>query len=100
MNVGEWVSGVYKGHKYKGFLLADNGDHKLIQSTIPAHFGIINVQGDDVWTDGEVIISPDDIPTLIEVSLAIRDKEWFMKWTHELSLWRPVSEINMLNLRC
>lgn len=93
MKPGEWVCGVYKGQKYKVFLLADNGDHKLIHSTIPAYFGIINVPEDDVWTDEEVMISPDDIPTLIEMSLAFRDKEWFMKWSHELSLWKPVNEV-------
>lgn len=100
MNTGEWVCGVYKDKKYKGFLLADNEDHKLIQSTVPAHFGIINVPEVDVWPHEEVMIWMDDIPTLIEASLAWRDKEWFMKWTDELSQWHSVTEFEKLNLGC
>lgn len=78
-------------NKITGFLLDVDEDKLTIQVTIPANYGTIVMDSKGVWSSDDTIW-PDDIPVLIDLSLAMRDRNWFDKWRYELSLWRPVDQ--------
>ncbi|MNW64339.1 hypothetical protein D3C74_426180 [compost metagenome] len=98
MNVGDWVYGVHNGNKITGFIKGITGDLVDIIVTIPRKYEAITKPVSEVWVhDGkDIVLSPDDIPVLIDLSLQIKDEEWLRKWTYELSLWRPATELDNL----
>lgn len=90
IKVGDWVFTSHEGNKITGFVATMPTDRVDIIVTIPKGYEPITMPISDVWTHDNVVLSPDDIPTLIELSLMLNDEEWFRKWTYELSLWKPV----------
>ncbi|NWL87566.1 MULTISPECIES: hypothetical protein [unclassified Paenibacillus] len=98
MDLGDWIFTAHNGNKITGFITDMAGDWVDIFVTIPQRYGTITRPISEVWThdDKDVVLSPDDIPALIDLSLQIKDEEWFRKWAHELSLWRPASELENL----
>ncbi len=95
MKVNDWVNGSYNRQQITGFIMGIDKQHATVYVTTP-NYGPIVVPLDDIW-EADSTIWPDDIPALIDLSLAIRDKEWFQKWVHELSLWKPVEEVGFLS---
>ncbi|AQZ48376.1 hypothetical protein ERICIV_02233 [Paenibacillus larvae subsp. larvae] len=98
MHVGDWVSLAYKGEITRGFILRKSESEVKIQVTSTLHGAraseIITVPEGDTWPI-EYILSPEDIPDMIELALMTKDKEWFQFLVHELGLWRPVGEVFM-----
>lgn len=96
MKLGEWVFTVHEENKITGFVTKINDDQVDIFVTIPKGYGSITKPVSKVWDHNETVIWMDDIPALIDLSLQIKDEEWFRKWAHELSLWRPASKLENL----
>ncbi|MEV2910639.1 hypothetical protein ABNF65_19000 [Paenibacillus larvae] len=98
MHVGDWVSLAYKGEITRGFILRISESEVKIQATTTLHgprvLEVITVPKEDIWPI-EYILSPEDIPDMIELALMTKDKEWFQFLVHELGLWRPVGEVFM-----
>jgi len=92
MGIGDWVHTCHKMNKITGFVTNISSDSVTIHVTIPLNYGILTLPRADVW-EGSDTIWMDDIPTLIDLSLMIRDEQWFKQWLHELSLWRPVNSV-------
>jgi hypothetical protein len=94
MRPSDWIYSVHNNNKITGFITHMDDLEVIVQVTIPSNYGTINLLVESVWLTDEHIWM-DDIPTLIDLSLQIRDREWFEKWRHELSLWKPISEITI-----
>ncbi|WP_152397755.1 IDEAL domain-containing protein [Paenibacillus cellulositrophicus] len=95
MTEGDWVFASYRGQKVTGFLLLMRESTVLVQATIPNDLGIIEVSTDRVSWNNNAVICMDDLPELIDLSLDWKDKEWFEKWTNELSLWKRLTDQNV-----
>ncbi|GIO59819.1 IDEAL domain-containing protein [Paenibacillus cineris] len=95
MTEGDWVFASYRGQKVTGFLLLMRESTVLVQATIPHDLGIIEVSTDRISWNNNAVICMDDLPELIDLSLDWKDKEWFEKWTHELSLWKRLTDQNV-----
>lgn len=92
MDISEWVHTCHNMNKITGFITEINNEQATIFVTIPKNYGEINVKLKDL-IPGSTIIWLDDIPTLIDLSLVTQDKDWFIKWTNELRLWKPINTI-------
>lgn len=90
MDTGDWVFTTHEGNKITGFVTGIENEYVDILVTVPRDYGTISMPMAKVWNNNEILISPDDIPSLIDLSLLFKDKEWFKHWVHELSLWKPV----------
>lgn len=99
MNIGDWVLSMHEGNKIIGFITELVEDQVGIFVTFPKNYDNITMPISKVWTYNETAISPDDIPSLIDLSLCFKDKVWFNELVHELSLWKPASEIKNLKSR-
>lgn len=93
MRIGDWVHTCHDMNKITGFIIDKDSQDVTIQVTIPDGYGVIKMPQDEVWTADDTIWL-DDIPALIDLSLQLRDREWFEKWLYELSLWKPIGELN------
>jgi hypothetical protein len=95
LKVSDWVHAFDGAEKLTGFVVAFAPGRVVIQTTIPKNYGAVIVPTEDVMPADDTIWL-DDIPALIDLALMIRDREWFQKWVHELSMWKSVEEINHL----
>jgi hypothetical protein len=92
MEIGNWVHTSHNMHKITGFVIGKGNSTIMIQVTIPRNYGSIMVPFEEAWLSDDCVWM-DDIPFLIDLSLKIKDEEWFNKWTYELSLWKPVGDV-------
>lgn len=95
MEVSDWVHTCHDMNKITGFVTSIEGEEISVCVTIPANYGMICIDKKDVWLADDTIWL-DDIPILIDLSLMIRDKEWFGKWRDELALWKSIDEVDTL----
>lgn len=95
MKVSDWVNTCHNLNKITGFVTDISADQVTICVTIPKNYGHIMVKREEAWLADDSIWM-DDIPTMIDLSLMIRDKEWFQKWIKELSMWKSVEEVDLL----
>lgn len=93
MRLSDWVHTCHNMNKITGFVIGFADDQILINVTIPKDYGVIAVNQKDVLPADDTIWL-DDIPSLIDLALMIRDREWFQKWVRELSMWMSVEELN------
>lgn len=92
MNIGDWVHFLHQGQKHTGFILEAAEHESEVQITIPKDCGIVKVATIEL-IPGDSVIWMDDIPVMIDLSLKIRDEQWFIHWVHELSLWKPIETL-------
>lgn len=93
MKVSDWIHTNHNMKKITGFVIDINESRVAIYVTIPKNYGALVMNQNDVWLADESIWM-DDIPTLIDLSLMIGDREWFEKWTKELSMWKEVEKVH------
>ncbi len=89
MQIGDWVMGnYYGGTKFIGYIdQVTNKDLYTVQLISPHRTRIKRKKKDILPLQTE--IHPDDLPTLIDLALFTKDKEWFEQLTlkgYELSL--------------
>ncbi|KKX52427.1 hypothetical protein [Brevibacillus borstelensis] len=89
MRVSDWVHTCHNMNKITGYITNIFHDRIDICVTIPRGYGNISVNRRDAWLADDTIWM-DDIPAMIDLSLMIRDKEWFDHWMKEMSLWKSV----------
>lgn len=92
MDIGDWVHFPYNGEKITGFIIAKTEENIAVQVTIPTPDRVIEIPQTEVVM-GSCTIWFDDIPTLIDLALATKDKQWFEKWIQEFSLWKPIQTV-------
>lgn len=95
MKVSDWIHTCHNMNKITGFITEINGNEVIVFVTIPQGYGSITLKLADIWPADETIWM-DDIPTMIDLSLKTRDKEWFQKWMKEMSLWKSVEEVDRM----
>ncbi|MNC46575.1 hypothetical protein D3C75_955990 [compost metagenome] len=98
MNVGDWVFAVHEGNKITGFLAGICDELASVFVTIPQGYGMITMPLKELGSHNEPVVWLDDIPALIDLSLDVRDREWFNQWVYELLLWKPAAAIRDLNV--
>lgn len=89
---GDWVHACHNMNKVTGYVVGFHDDGVVVQTTIPKGYGVVVLPVSELIPGSEVIWM-DDIPTLIDLSLQLRDREWFEKWRYEMSLWKPVGDV-------
>ncbi|MDY7222070.1 hypothetical protein [Halalkalibacterium halodurans] len=92
MRISDWAHTVHNRNKITGFVTRINGDEVTLQVTEPKGYGSIKIDKKEIIKSSEAIWL-DDIPSLIDLSLAIKDQEWFNKWVSELRKWKRVEEV-------
>jgi uncharacterized protein YkvS len=92
VKVSDWVHTVHNQNKITGFITAINDNKVNVFVTIPKEYGEIEVLTNDIIESNNRVWM-DDIPSIIDLSIQIRDKEWFEKWTNEMRKWKKVNEV-------
>lgn len=95
MKLSDWVHTCHNMNKITGYITDVTDEDITICVTIPHNYGTIIMNRNDVWLADETIWM-DDIPTMIDLSLMIRDREWFQHWLKEMSLWKSIEEVDSL----
>jgi hypothetical protein len=90
LNIGEWVHTCHNMNKITGYIVGVNANEVTVFATIPKNYGEITLRKSEVWLADNTIWM-DDIPALIDLSLTLKDKDWFEKWVNEMSLWKTVN---------
>lgn len=96
MKLGDWIFTAHNGNKITGFITDFENGKASIHVTIPKNYGSVQMDISEIYLHNDPVIWMDDIPSLIDLSLQIKDEEWFRKWVHELSIWKPASELENL----
>ncbi len=92
VGVSDWVRTLHGMDKTTGFVVAANVDTVEVFVTIPEDYGYVTKKRSEVWLADDTM-SPDDISSLIDVSLAIKDQALFQKLCDEMKLWRKAEEV-------
>ncbi|AMQ66601.1 group-specific protein-like protein [Bacillus phage Shbh1] len=90
---GDWVSVVCKDQKVTGYIEYLGETVALVKSTTSHNFGrTLAVYRKDLMEVSN-IIHVDDLPYLIDLSIAMEDKEWFMELSYELKKWKKAEDV-------
>ncbi|WCK56326.1 hypothetical protein PP175_10645 [Aneurinibacillus sp. Ricciae_BoGa-3] len=92
MKVSDWVYTVHNKNKITGFITEINNKKATIFVTIPINYGEIIVSK-NIILKSSILLHLDDLPTLIDLSLSIKDKAWFNKLVNERKLWNRPEKI-------
>jgi hypothetical protein len=92
MNVGDWVHTMHGNNKITGFITNFEDKMVIIFVTIPKDYGVIMVNK-NFTLKPNLLIHPKDLPSLIDLSLDIKDREWFITLVRELKLWNTPGTI-------
>ncbi|WP_068786630.1 hypothetical protein [Paenibacillus phocaensis] len=90
MIVGDWAFALHEGTKITGYVTGINSGQVDLFVTNPKGYGPVTMPVSEVGIHGAPVVWPDDIPAMIDLSLMIRDEDWFRHWMYELSLWKPI----------
>lgn len=92
MEVSDWVNTSHNMNKITGFITDTDETSITVFVTIPKNYGVLRIRKTDAWLAGNTVWY-DDIPTMIDLALDLKDKEWFDYWTYELSLWTTPEKV-------
>lgn len=91
MNIGDWVHTVCNQEKITGFITEFNTiDIVTILVTGLNNNGEYLKCKRNELIESNKIIHPDDLASLLDVSLFLHEKEWFEDWYEEKEKWKPV----------
>lgn len=90
---GEWVNGIIGMRNMRGFLLEIGETQALMRVTDPDEDKDLSVMVEirDL-IPSSFVIHHEDIPSLIDLALSLKDEQWFNELTHELNLWKTANE--------
>ncbi|MNC01396.1 IDEAL domain protein [compost metagenome] len=94
MEIGDWIWGLTdKKEKVTGFVVEELKHSYKVCGTLYQDNRIVRVRKSEARKHNKVILSIDDLPTLIDLALHLRDEKWFYELTEELNRWKPVENI-------
>lgn len=93
--IGDWIYSVHEYEKVQGFVLEEVQGRRwvMVRVTTPPHMGVVAIPRRLAYKNNEICRGPDELLSLIDLALDLRDREWFEDLTHELSTWKAAENI-------
>lgn len=85
MKVSDWIHAYHSVGEITGFITEMSSDMLTVFVTIPSGIGEIQIKRASAWL-AEKHIQMQDIPSLLDLSLLTKDKEWFEELRTDLSM--------------